>query len=171
MSLFFFRNTDMWTTSCLKTTPSQIAFWTFGGKRVARGWAICMAGTPSTKTSLWASELRLLPSMSPPRWESNPTCHNPPKDVVRLLLWPDRLYGLSDCQPEQPGAVGGSESWNCGWNRSKAGSLQGRALFFCLSLLSAPLSSLLNFWNFTQFLSKFLWYRTSDSSTLELVDY
>lgn len=63
------RNTDMWTTSCLKTTPSLTAFWTSGGRRAVRGWDTCTAGTLSTKTSLWASGLRWLPSTNPCRWD------------------------------------------------------------------------------------------------------
>lgn len=90
-----FRNTDMWTTSCLKTTPSQIAFWTFGGKRAARGWDTCTAGTRSTKTSLWVSEPRWLPSTSPHRWESQPTRPPPLQDEGKLFLCVTKpLYGL-----------------------------------------------------------------------------
>lgn len=78
-----FRNTDMWTTSCLRTTPSPTASWTSGGRRAVRGWDTCTAGTQSTKTSHWASEPRWLPSTSPHRSESlSPSPLLPPLSLV-----------------------------------------------------------------------------------------
>lgn len=65
------RNTDTWTTSCLRTTPSPTASWTFGARRAARGWATCSAGTRSTKTSRWASAPRWPPSTSLRRLSKN----------------------------------------------------------------------------------------------------
>lgn len=62
------RNTDTWTTSCLRTTPLPTASWTSGERPAVSGWATCTAGSPSTKTSRWASELRLPPSTSLHRW-------------------------------------------------------------------------------------------------------
>lgn len=80
--LFFFfgcspRNTDTWTTSCLRTTPLPTASWTSGGRPAVSGWATCTAGSPSTKTSRWASGPRLPPSTSLHRWTA---CFPPDPD-------------------------------------------------------------------------------------------
>ena len=71
------RNTDMWTILCLRTTRLLTVSWTSGGRRAVRGWGTCTAGTLSTKTSLWASELRWLPSTSRRR-SGTPSVSTPP---------------------------------------------------------------------------------------------
>lgn len=61
------RNTGMLTTSCLRTTQLQIASSTSGGRQETSISGTCTAGTRSTRTSLWASAPRSLPSTNPPR--------------------------------------------------------------------------------------------------------
>ena len=83
--VLFYRNTDTWTTSCLRTTPPLIASWTSGGRLAASAWATCTAGTQSTRTSPWASGPRWQPSTSPHRWENED--YGGANAVVKLLVF------------------------------------------------------------------------------------